>query len=99
MGTIDFQGTIAEATSSVEVAEAVPVQEWAVHQVEHAMDYAVDSKFWLHVSNGLNLQVMHHLFPQVGWGHYKALVPIVAEVCREFGVHYATEPTFLSAVQ
>ena len=25
-------------------------QEWAAHQVEHASDYAVDSRLWLHVA-------------------------------------------------
>ena len=52
-------------------------EEWAVHQVGHAMDYAVDSTLWLHASNGLNLQAIHHLFPQVAWEHYTTLVSIV----------------------
>jgi len=76
----------------------VKPKEWAIHQVEHALDYAIDSKFWLHVSNGLNLQVVHHLFPQVGWGHYTELAPIIQEVCSEFGVKYATKPSFFSAL-
>jgi hypothetical protein len=33
--------------------------EWAAHQIEHTLDYAVDSPLWLHLSNGLNLQVVH----------------------------------------
>jgi len=73
--------------------------EWAMHQVENALDYAVDSTFWLHVSNGLNLQVVHHLFPQVGWGHYKELAPIIRDVCDEFNVKYSTKPTFWDAMQ
>ena len=60
-------------------------------QVQHTVDYAVGSTLWLHLSNGLNLQVVHHLFPQVGWGHYTALAPIIAEVCRQHGVAYATK--------
>jgi hypothetical protein len=73
------------------------LQEWAIHQVEHCLDYAVDSKFWLHISNGLNLQVVHHLFPQVGWGHYRELSRIIQEVCNSFGVKYSVKPTFWSA--
>jgi len=79
--------------------EAVPAQEWAVHQVEHALDYAVSSTFWLHFSVGLNLQVVHHLFPQVAWCHYKALCPIIAEVSQKFGVRHNTVPTFSDAVR
>jgi len=70
-----------------------------VHQVEHAVDYAVDSSLWLHLSNGLNLQVVHHLFPQVGWGHYTSLAPIVADVCAAHGVSYTTQPSFWAALR
>lgn len=52
-----------EALDKQQQQEAV--EEWAVHQIGHALDYATESRFWLHVSNGLNLQVVHHLFPQV----------------------------------
>lgn len=72
-------------------------KEWAVHQVEHSLDYAVHSRFWLHISNGLNLQVVHHLFPQVGWGHYREIAVIVKEVCDAHGVTYNSEPTFWAA--
>jgi len=83
-------------------AAAVPLpprREWAAHQVEHALDYAVDSPLWLHLSIGLNLQVVHHLFPQVGWGHYTALQPIVRAVCDEHGVRYTTAPSFSAALR
>ena len=74
-------------------------QEWAHHQVEHALDYASGSRLWLHLSVGLNLQVEHHLFPQVGWGHYRALAPIVRATCAEYGVSYAHQPTFWAALK
>jgi len=73
-------------------------KEWAVHEVESAFDYAVDSTFWLHFSLGLNLQAVHHLFPQIGWGHYTALYPIFREVCEQFGVRYQTVPTLRDAI-
>ena len=79
-------------------APAPPREEWAVHQMGHALDYAVTSRFWLHVSNGLNLQVVHHLFPQVGWGHHLELSKIVAEVAKEHGVAYNTKPSFAAAM-
>lgn len=89
---------LVEETAETELCtESTVLQEWAVHQVEHSVDYAVDSKFWLHVSNGLNLQVVHHLFPQVGWGHYRELSVIIQEVSDACGVTYSTEPTFWAA--
>jgi len=78
---------------------AAPKREWACHQVEHSLDYAAGSRLWLHLSNGLNLQVEHHLFPQVGWGHYRALAPIVRATCAEYGVVYTHQPTFWAALK
>lgn len=86
------------AEQGIHADEAMKPQEWAAHQVEHAIDYAVGSTFWLHVSVGLNLQVIHHLFPQVGWGHYTELSPIVRDVCAEFNVKYTVKPSFWDAV-
>ena len=44
-------------------------------------------------------QAVHHLFPQVGWGHYAQLAPIVATVCAKHGVVYTTQPTFWAALR
>lgn len=73
-------------------------EEWAVHQAEHAFDYAVDTFFWKWASDGLNSQIVHHIFPQISFGHYKDLHPIVQEVCQKFGVKYTTVPTYREAL-
>lgn len=99
IGAEDTQDkSAADAEDAEQPACERPPIEWAIHQVEHALDYSVDSAFWLHVSNGLNLQVVHHLFPQVGWGHYLEIEPIVREVCKEFNVTYSTKPNLLAAL-
>ena len=38
--------------------------------------------------------VVHHLFPQIGWGHYTALAPIIKRTCQEHGVKYTTAHSF-----
>merc|ERR1712139_203452 len=86
-----------DTNTAAEVATSKQTQEWALHQLSHAMDYAVGSRFWLHASNGLNLQTVHHLFPQVGWGHYPELSQIVAQVCAEFDLTYNTKPSIYDA--
>jgi len=70
--------------------------EWAVHQVLSTLDYAPDSTMWLHLSNGLNHQIAHHLFQQVDWIHYPQVSQIIAATAREFGVDYKGRvlPTF-----
>lgn len=92
-------GARAEADLVTPGGEATVAGEWAVHQVEHSLDYAVGSTLWLHLSLGLNIQVVHHLFPQVAWGHYHRLQPIVRRVCDEFGVRYATSPSLSAALR
>merc|ERR1712232_337835 len=101
MGSVEMGEASSQEASLLDTEvpqEPSAPREWAIHQVEHTLDYAVDSYFWLHVSNGLNLQVVHHLFPQVGWGHYKELSPIVQNVCKEFNVKYSTKPGLFAAL-
>lgn len=71
--------------------------EWAVHQVLTSKDYAQHSRFWSILSIGLNLQTVHHLFPQVDPWHYPALSNIVAETCEEFGLEYKRNKTWLDS--
>jgi len=73
--------------------------EWAAHQVAHTHDYAVGSRLMLHISNGLNLQTVHHLFPQVAWQHYVDLVPILEETCEQFGIRWTPDLTFWNALR
>ena len=71
---------------------------WAELQVATTADFCHGSPFWLHVSGGLNYQVVHHLFPGVCHCHYPALAPIVLRTAREFGVPYKVYGTFSEAV-
>ena len=47
---------------------------------------------------GAVAQAVHHLFPQVGWGHYTALAPIVAAVAKQHGINYTCLPSFGGAL-
>jgi linoleoyl-CoA desaturase len=72
--------------------------EWAVHQVLTTVDFARRSKLAGWYTGGLNFQIEHHLFPRISHVHYPAVSQIVEETCREFGVPYAANETFLGAV-
>ena len=37
----------------------------------HTADYSCQSDLWLWLSNGLNHQTTHHLFPSVDWCHHQ----------------------------
>ncbi len=72
--------------------------EWAVHQVETAVDFAPRNSLLSWYLGGLNFQIEHHLFPHLSHVHYPKIAPIVREVCNEFGVRYSVSPTFGSAI-
>ncbi len=55
--------------------------EWLEHQFATSQgDYAYESRFWNMCSNGLNLQSVHHCFPNVHWAHYPELYRILCDV-------------------
>ena len=45
------------------------------------------------LSNGLNYQIEHHLFPSINHEHLYLIQPVVKETCREFGVPYRSYDT------
>eukprot|EP01051_Picozoa_sp_SAG22_P016235 SAG22_NODE_2257_length_2780_cov_2.690041_1_plen_103_part_00 len=56
-------------------------KEWAAAQITAAQgDYTYISAFWNKLSNGLNNQTLHHLFPSVHPCHYPALSELLKPV-------------------
>jgi len=73
--------------------------DWGVHQVLTSHNYGVGSKFFLHLSGGLNLQVEHHLFPGMHYTHYFDIAPIVEKCCKDYNLPYNTSAHLWEAVQ
>ena len=61
---------------------------WAVQQIESSNNFCPDSAIWHVLSNGLNLQIEHHLFPGLNHCHLHLIQPTVQAVCEEHGVCY-----------
>ncbi|HEX5000765.1 MAG TPA: acyl-CoA desaturase [Terriglobia bacterium] len=98
--TIAVIFVLAHCVSEATFAPAGPVDsEWAAHQIETTVDFARSSRFLNWYLGGLNLQVEHHLFPNICHVHYPALAEIVEDVSRQFGVRYAAHPTMWDAVR
>jgi len=72
---------------------------WAVHQVETSVDFARRSRVASWLLGGLNFQIEHHLFARICHVNYPAIAPVVEQTCREFGVRYKHNPTFVSALR
>jgi len=67
---------------------------WGAAQVETANNFASKSTFWHILSNGLNHQIEHHLFPGLNHGHLHHITPVVKQTCEEFGVEYKCYDTW-----
>eukprot|EP00586_Coscinodiscus_wailesii_P012864 CAMPEP_0172492852 /NCGR_PEP_ID=MMETSP1066-20121228/24105_1 /TAXON_ID=671091 /ORGANISM="Coscinodiscus wailesii, Strain CCMP2513" /LENGTH=687 /DNA_ID=CAMNT_0013262685 /DNA_START=157 /DNA_END=2220 /DNA_ORIENTATION=- len=65
-------------------------RSWAARQVQTSSNFATGSAFWHFLSNGLNLQIEHHLFPSLNHCHLHLVAPQVKRTCEEFGVCYKT---------
>jgi fatty acid desaturase len=61
---------------------------WAASQVETSNNFASQSWFWHLLSNGLNHQIEHHLFPGLNHAHLHHVAPVVRQICKEYGVNY-----------
>ncbi|CAM9931910.1 unnamed protein product, partial [Phaeothamnion confervicola] len=72
---------------------ATAAGSWAAEQVETSNNFCTASPLWTLLSNGLNFQIEHHLFPGVNHEHLQHIQPAVRAVCREFGVAYKTFDT------
>ena len=72
--------------------------EWAVHQVQTTVDFARQNRVLGWFLGGLNFQVEHHLFSRICHVNYPALSRVVEEACREFGIRYAANRSFFSAL-
>jgi fatty acid desaturase len=61
---------------------------WAVAQVETSNNFCPGSTVCHILSNGLNLQIEHHLFPGLNHCHLPLIQATVQATCEEYGVCY-----------
>ncbi|EGC35561.1 hypothetical protein DICPUDRAFT_33259 [Dictyostelium purpureum] len=73
-------------------------EDWAIHQLKTTLDYGADSLLCHFFSGGVNLQVIHHLFPSLNQEYYPQIVPIVEQLCKEFNLKYNYKDTFTEAL-
>lgn len=71
---------------------------WAIHQLKTTTNFAQRSKIFSWYVGGLNLQVEHHLFPNICHVHYRKIAHIVKNTAEEFGLPYKSYDTFSGAI-
>lgn len=67
------------------------------HVLDTTLDYARDNAIATWLLGGLNLHVIHHMFPGICHVHYPALTRIVKTTAVEFGLQYQETRTITGA--
>jgi fatty acid desaturase len=63
-------------------------QSWAARQVITSNNFCPQSRLWHTLSNGLNLQIEHHLFPGLNHCHLPLIQATVQNMCDQYDVPY-----------
>jgi fatty acid desaturase len=84
----DMETRQRDGSSSNTTRDPRLTHSWAVSQVETSNNFASQSWFWHLLSNGLNHQIEHHLFPSLNHAHLHLIAPTVRQTCDEYGVNY-----------
>jgi linoleoyl-CoA desaturase len=72
---------------------------WAVHQVRTTSNFSRGNRLLTWMLGGLNHQIEHHLFPQIGHVHYPALAQVVEQTCRKRAIQYREHDSFAAGVR
>jgi len=67
------------------------------HIFDTTIDYARGKPFTTWILGGLNLHVVHHMFPTICHVHYPALTRIVKSTAEEYGLSYRETRTVIGA--
>ncbi len=72
---------------------------YALHVLETTADFSRHNRIGSWLMGGINIHVIHHIFPKVCHVHYPALTKILTKTCEDFGITYQENTDFITAVK
>jgi len=72
---------------------------YALHVLETTADFSRKSKIGTWLMGGINIHVVHHIFPKICHVHYPKITQILIETCEDYGIEYQENPTFWKALK
>ena len=72
---------------------------YALHVLETTADFSRKSRFGSWLMGGINIHVIHHIFPRICHTHYPVLTEILKETAEEFGLEYQENERFIPALK
>jgi linoleoyl-CoA desaturase len=70
-----------------------------IHVLETTADFSTENWFTTWLTGGINIHVVHHLFPHINHGHYIPVTRIIKQTAKEFGLQYQENPGFIPALK
>lgn len=70
-----------------------------IHVLETTADFSRQNRFVTWLAGGINIHVVHHLFPQINHAHYIPLTHIIKQTAEDFGMQYQENPNFWVALK
>lgn len=72
---------------------------YAMHVLETTADFSRKKRLSSWLMGGINIHVIHHIYPKICHVHYDALTDILKETAEEFGIEYHENPNFWVALK
>ena len=70
---------------------------YALHVLATTADFSRKSRIGSWLMGGINIHVVHHIFPNICHVHYPQITPILIKTAKEFGIEYKEYATFAQA--
>ena len=70
-----------------------------IHVLETTADFSRENKLTTWLTGGINIHIIHHLFPKICHCHYIPLTRIVKQTAEEYGIQYQENKDFLTALR
>ena len=70
---------------------------YALHVLATTADFSRQSRIGSWLMGGINIHVVHHIFPNICHVHYPKITPILIKTAQEFGIEYKEYATFTQA--
>jgi len=72
---------------------------YALHVMETTADFSRESRIGSWLMGGINIHVIHHIFPEICHVHYPKITPILIKTAKDFGLQYKEVKTFGEAMR
>ncbi len=70
-----------------------------IHVLETTAEFSRENKFTAWLIGGINIHIVHHLFPKINHTHYIPLTRIIKQTAEDFGIQYQENENFWKALK